>query len=545
VFLRDDQVLLTGDAAERRGSMEPTRLAREFKRRVGDSVPILLGGVPYSAERLMATLLQQVVEAITEREGSAPAHVAVCHPANWGPFKTDLLRHALDLAGLTSVTLLTEPGAAAVHYATKEHIEPGSVVAVYDLGGGTFDAAVLRKTETGFESMGEPDGIERLGGIDFDEAIFAHVRAQLGDELQELDGSDPSVRVAIARLRHECVAAKEGLSADSETTIPVALPNVHTGLRLTRAELEPMIQPAIAETIEALRRAIRRAGCSPDDLTAVLLVGGSSQIPLVPQMVVSALGRPVAIDAHPKNSVALGAAVVAARAVRESAASPPAPVPAPANAAGPPARPSMTATVPADPLATAATAAPGPRRFFRSKSRIAVAAAAMVLVGVATAGAFALGSDSDADARDAQASAPTTAGAAGSTSTTAAPEPTCTSASASGRCARIVALRIEGDRYVADYEVDSFDPLTPENGGSPDDHHVHFFFDTTAPGDAGTNSATPGPWTVWDRTAGGGELRFDRDSVAEAAGARQLCVLVADAVHGVEQGTGNCVDLPE
>src|SRR6266545_4958534 len=126
VFLRDDQEVLTGEAAERRGIVEPTRLAREFKRRVGDSAPIMLGQAPYSAERLMAALLSQVVAAVATREGSAPTHVAVSHPANWGPFKIDLLRHALDLAGLRSVTLLTEPVAAAVHYASKERIEPGS-----------------------------------------------------------------------------------------------------------------------------------------------------------------------------------------------------------------------------------------------------------------------------------------------------------------------------------------------------------------------------------------------------------------------------------
>ncbi|HEY8543457.1 MAG TPA: hypothetical protein VIL36_00355, partial [Acidimicrobiales bacterium] len=97
------------------------------------------------------------------------------------------------------------------------------------------------------------------------------------------------------------------------------------------------------------------------------------------------------------------------------------------------------------------------------------------------------------------------------------------------------------------YEVEDFDPVIVDaQRGTPEDHHVHFFFDTTPPEHAGTNSPTPGRWTVWDRALGGGELRFDAATVAEAdeLGARQLCVLVADAGHGVEQGSGNCVDLP-
>ena len=271
VFLRDDETVLTGEAAERRGLAEPARLAREFKRRVGDSVPIMLGQAPYSAERLMAALLKDVVAAVATREGAPPASVAVSHPANWGPFKIDLLHHALDLAGVRAVTLLTEPVAAAMHYASTERIEPGSVVAVYDLGGGTFDAAVLQKTETGFVTLGEPEGIERLGGIDFDEAVMAYVRTALNGKVEELDGRDPTVRAALARLRQECVAAKEALSFDSDTTISVLLPNVQTDIRVTRAEFEPMIRAAISETIEALRRAIERAGARPDDLAAVLL----------------------------------------------------------------------------------------------------------------------------------------------------------------------------------------------------------------------------------------------------------------------------------
>ena len=202
--------------------------------------------------------------------------------------------------------------AAAIHHTSTVPVRPGSAIAVYDLGGGTFDAAVLQKTDTTVVTLGEPAGIERLGGIDFDDAVMAHVRTALGGKLEELDGDDLAGRVAVGRLRRECVAAKEALSFDCETTIAVAAPNVHADIRITRAELESSIRAAIGETVEALCRAIERSGMRPDDLASVLLVGGSSRIPLVAELVANALGRPVAVGAHPKHSVALGAAMVAA-----------------------------------------------------------------------------------------------------------------------------------------------------------------------------------------------------------------------------------------
>ena len=243
VFLRQDESVLTGEAADRRALSEPARVAREFKRRVGDTTPIMVGGTPYSAEQLSAELLKSVVAQVAQLEGSRPDHVAVCHPANWGPYKKELLVQTVELADIVKPTFVTEPEAAAVHYASTEHVEPGQIVAVYDLGGGTFDAAVLRKTETGFETLGDPQGIERLGGIDFDAAVFAHVRGAVGGVLDELDQDDPTVIAAAARLREECMEAKEALSSDSETSIPVLLPNVMTEVRLTRGEFEAMIRP--------------------------------------------------------------------------------------------------------------------------------------------------------------------------------------------------------------------------------------------------------------------------------------------------------------
>ena len=344
---REDGVWLTGEAAERRASIEPNRIAREFKRRFGDSVPLLLGGSPFGAEHLSAVLLRGVLDRTRELEDTAPQRVAVTHPANWGNFKLDLLRQTVSLADIENPLLISEPEAAATYYAAIEHVGPGAVVAVYDLGGGTFDVAVLHKRATGFEILGEPQGIERLGGIDFDEAVFGFVSQSVSGALSQLDPDDRAAVAAVARLRAECVAAKEALSSDTDAIIHVALPNVTTDVRLTRGEFETMIRPSLTQTITVLERALRSANVTAAQLTKVLLVGGSSRIPLVAEVIGGALSRPVAVDAHPKHAIALGAALAAqpnpsstTTQVLPAVTPPPAPPAPPAPSPPPPPPPS-------------------------------------------------------------------------------------------------------------------------------------------------------------------------------------------------------------
>jgi Tol biopolymer transport system component/actin-like ATPase involved in cell morphogenesis len=353
-LLRDDGVLLIGEPAERRSLTEPGRFAREFKRRIGDPTPILLGGAPYSAHALMAHLLRGVVGMVADREGEPPAHTVVTCPANWGDYKRELLDQVITQADIGPASVATEPEAAAVHYASTTRVAPGDVVAVYDLGGGTFDAAVLRNAGTSFELVGDPRGIEQLGGVYFDEAVFAWVVQHLPEAFGQLDPDDAVTVTAVSRLRRECVEAKETLSWDTDTTIAVVLPNQRTEIRITRAELEDLIRPALADTIEAMRRALLSADVQPAELTSVLLVGGSSRIPLVGQMLMSDMGRPIAIDVHPKHAVALGAAHLSAQAAS--------PVASAAGGVATAVPPTVTRVGPAGaaPPAAALVAGPGP-----------------------------------------------------------------------------------------------------------------------------------------------------------------------------------------
>ncbi len=387
VLLKEDHTILTGEAANRRGVTEPDRVAREFKRRVGDTTPLFLGGAPQSAESLMARLLRWVADEVAAREGGPADRLAVCHPANWGQYKQDLLSQAVRIAELGTATFITEPEAAAIHYASNERIDPGEIVAVYDLGGGTFDAAVLRRTNTGFEILGEPEGIERLGGIDFDAAVFAHVARSLGGKLEELDEDDPTAIAAVARLRNECIEAKEALSSDTDVSIQVLLPNIQTDVRLTRNEFEAMIRPSLTDTIGAMRRALTSAGVEASDLKTVLLAGGSSRIPLISQIVGAELGRPVAVDAHPKHAVALGAAIAAATGDQAAGAAVPPPVAPPASPpAEAPQRSDPDDTIVIPPVVAAAAAAASAGDAAAADRTAAVGDAAATVESAATTG---------------------------------------------------------------------------------------------------------------------------------------------------------------
>ena len=263
VAVKPDGEVLVGEAAERRSVTDPTRTAREFKRRLGDPTPLVLGGVPFGVEALEAQLVAAIVRRVRLQRGGDPDQIAPTHPANYGPYKQDLLQEVLRLADVTNATLLTEPQAAAIHYATQAQVGDDEIVAVYDFGGGTFDATLLRRTGATFELIGEPEGLERLGGIDFDHAVYAHVRASVGNAFDLLDLDDPSHQSAVARLRDECRSAKEALSSDTDVGIPVLLPTITTEVRLTRREFEDMIRPRVDETIACLGRVRADRRCKP------------------------------------------------------------------------------------------------------------------------------------------------------------------------------------------------------------------------------------------------------------------------------------------
>ena len=307
LFVKEDGDLLVGEAAEFRGLTQPDRVVREFKRRLGDKVPMLVGGQAFSPEDLTARLLRWVVEVAASRFAGPPAEIVLTHPANWGAYKLECLDQAAVLAGVAPVTKLPEPVAAAAQFAARTQVAVEDRLVIYDLGGGTFDVCVVVKTIDGFRLLGTPEGIEHMGGVDVDEAIFRQVLDAVREQVAELDLDHPETTVGLARLRRSCVDAKEELSNDVEAVVPVTLPGLTTSVRVTRPQLEAAIRPALRETVAATSRAMRSAGIEASEVRSVVLVGGSSRIPLVKEMVETELGVPVNIGQHPKHDVALGA----------------------------------------------------------------------------------------------------------------------------------------------------------------------------------------------------------------------------------------------
>lgn len=328
LFLRDDGTFLVGEAAVRRGITDPTREAREFTRRMGDDILVRLGDRGFLAHELMGHLLRWVVNTVAEREGGRPSHVVLTCPATWEDDRRGLLAQVAGAAGLGDVGLLPEPVAAATWYCAQERVEPGSLIGIYDFGGGTFDASVICKTETGVEILGVPGGDDSVGGVDLDHALFRHVAvtARFDPALHDparLDPGDPAMASALAQVFAAVVEAKEALSDDVEAVVPVLLPGLTRHVMITRTDFESLVRPQVLSTVEIFGQVAQRAGANPEGLRAVLLVGGSSRIPLVAQLLRAELGIRVAVDAHPKYTVSLGAAIAAAPRVRPAVARPP------------------------------------------------------------------------------------------------------------------------------------------------------------------------------------------------------------------------------
>ncbi|MEV4733000.1 Hsp70 family protein [Saccharopolyspora sp. NPDC049426] len=364
-----DGALLTGNSALSAVS-DPAQVARNFKRRLGDPTPLVLGGSAYSPAALMAAQLRDVLDIVTREMGAAPESVALTYPAIWGPYRQEHFTEVPRLAGVEDFRLITEPEAAATHYSTERRLEDGEVVAVYDLGGGTFDTTILRMRAGSMEILGTPEGIEHLGGIDFDEALLAHIDQRLDGAISRLDATEPRAASALATIQSMCVRAKEELSTEPDVNLTIPLPSGPRGVTITRLEFNEMIRPSVQLTTEALHRTTASAGLRADDLSAVLLAGGSSRVPLVAQMLSQEFNKPVRITLHPKFTVALGAARTATQ-----------PRPAPIPEGTP--EPVVPQIVPEEPA--------------RKKSWLvpAVAALAALVIGVGVTVFATTGSDTD------------------------------------------------------------------------------------------------------------------------------------------------------
>ncbi len=308
VYLAADRSALVGEEAERHAGTDPVRIGRGFPGRVGDEVPLVLGGVCCGAHELTAVLIRWTVDRVAEREGGPADVVVVTHPAAWGPHRKALLHHELVRQNLPDVTLVPAPVALAEGSSVR-----GDVVATYSLGAAGAEAAVVRRGRAGtFELVAHAEGTEAVGGGHFDDAIVECVRDQVGRVLDELDPADPDAWLAMARLRGVCTGAKELLSTEAEVMVPVRLPAAPADIRVTRADFERVIRPAVTAGAGLLPRTVRTSGVVP---AAVVLAGGSVRVPLVAELLRAAAPAPVVDVTDPEVSVAAGAATAARKIV--------------------------------------------------------------------------------------------------------------------------------------------------------------------------------------------------------------------------------------
>ncbi|WP_007026976.1 Hsp70 family protein, partial [Saccharomonospora iraqiensis] len=315
VFAEEGGELLVGRDAERRARLDPTRFEPNPKRRV-DEQALELGTDSVPVDEALAAVLRRVYdETVRQLGGTPPEQIRLTHPAEWGPRRREVLLAAARGAGMDAddrtVTLVPEPVAAAAHFASfpGKSLEPGRTLAVYDLGAGTFDVAVLGATPTGFTVLAE-EGLPDLGGLDVDRALLEHVgRAVSHSDPQRwqrlLRPESTTDRRARRTLLEDVKAAKEALSRLPRTEVP--MPEPFTDVVVTRSELEALVRPTMLRSVELLEATVRAAGVEPGLLADIYLVGGSSRLPLVGDLIEDKLGvSPSSLD-QPETAVAFGA----------------------------------------------------------------------------------------------------------------------------------------------------------------------------------------------------------------------------------------------
>ncbi|WP_326553606.1 Hsp70 family protein [Micromonospora sp. NBC_01813] len=316
VYREPDGRLLVGSDAHRRARIDPAGFEPNPKRRVDDGV-VLLGDAEVPVPQVIGAVLRHVAAEAGRQVGSV-TDVRLTHPAQWGERRRLVLVQAAHTAGLPRPTLVAEPVAAASYYTTVlgSAVPPGRALAIYDLGGGTFDATVVRRTAAGFDVLAE-QGLTEIGGLDFDQALVEHLgRAYSPSRTTVWNGlvapADVGSRRARALLYDDVRGVKEMLSRT--TSADVHLPALDIAAHVTRDELESLIRGHLARTVTCLAQTIAGAGLTPGDLVGIFLVGGSSRIPLVANLIHTELGVAPTTLEQPETVVAEGALCLGAPA---------------------------------------------------------------------------------------------------------------------------------------------------------------------------------------------------------------------------------------
>ncbi len=277
----------------------------------GEDVRIDINGKPYSPQEISAFILQKMKKTAEDYLGETVTEAVITVPAYFNDAQRQATKDAGKIAGLDVKRIINEPTAASLAYGFNKDQSKDKIIAVYDLGGGTFDISILELGDGVFE-VKSTNGDTHLGGDDFDRKVINW----LIDEFKADTGIDLSQdRMALQRLREAAEKAKIDLSAQSSTEINLpfitadATGPKHLQKTLTRAKFEQMTEDLLERTKEPCRKAIADAGITADKIDEVLLVGGSTRMPKVMQTVKEIFGKDGSKGVNPDEAVAIGAAI--------------------------------------------------------------------------------------------------------------------------------------------------------------------------------------------------------------------------------------------
>ena len=312
VAFRNGEIIV-GENARRQAA---TNLDTVFsiKRHMGTDyeVSIKSTGKSYKPQEISAMILQNLKATAEAYLGEKVTEAVITVPAYFNDAERQATKDAGKIAGLDVKRIINEPTAAALAYGIDKQSQKEQTVLVYDLGGGTFDVSILQLADGTYEVLSTA-GNNRLGGDDFDNRVVKY----LVEEFKKSNGIDLSTnKSAMFRLKMEAEKAKKELSSMAQTNINIPFITVdasgnpvHFDMTLTRAKFEELIRDLIESTTNAVRQALRDAKLKASDLDQVLLVGGSTRIPAVQELVRRELGKEPNRSINPDEVVAMGAAI--------------------------------------------------------------------------------------------------------------------------------------------------------------------------------------------------------------------------------------------
>ena len=290
---------------------ELKRVGYNVSRADNGGIIVRIGEEEFSPVEISAMILRNIRESAEQALGEEIHQAVITVPAYFNDAQRQATKDAGAVAGLDVLRIINEPTAAALAFRLDE--KDSQVIAVYDLGGGTFDISILRVGDGVFE-VKATNGDTHLGGDDFDQAVIEY----LADEFKKQNGIDLlEDRMAVSRLKEAAEKAKCDLSSSLETRINLpfiandSTGPVHLDMPLTRARFEALIAHLVDRAMEPCVQALDDSGLNPTDIDEVILVGGSTRIPAVQQSVAELFGRDPSKTVNPDEVVAMGAAIQA------------------------------------------------------------------------------------------------------------------------------------------------------------------------------------------------------------------------------------------